>query len=86
MFYNLFPVVEERAPDEKCFDILVDSLKQVKKNLNMALDVVEKNSLHILEISPFTNISHHQINIQIIVNSYLQFHEILPFPVYTEKL
>ena len=23
------PVVEERAPDEKCFDILVDSLKQV---------------------------------------------------------
>ena len=23
------PVVEERAPDEKCFDILIDSLKQV---------------------------------------------------------
>ena len=25
------PVVEERAPDEKCFDILVDSLKQEQK-------------------------------------------------------
>merc|ERR1711970_690982 len=25
--YVLVPVVEERAPDESCFDILVDSLK-----------------------------------------------------------